>query len=250
MYVLPWRHRFARRSCQYKLDSRLPTFNLERALMVVVAVVVVMMMMVMRCLSQSKVSRGWGGSFEEKVSLKEHHRPISGLECVLKIDSGYSTIRAFARRVELEVELANLCGKSFCCLFDGVGSFGNCCNGVFSLLAGLYDDWCIHGCIKTMTSSNNQYLGLSKYYKYDGILVRFFFKKYIYIYFFGVCGLGLVASKHVLVTICAIPLAFDNVGMSVCALSKQTNKQTNKGGWGLLAFVFAVTLVPRSATLG
>ena len=178
--------------------------------------------MVMRCLSQSKVSRGWGGgSFEEKVSLKEHHRPISGLECVLKIDSGYSTIRAFARRVELEVELANLCGKSFCCLFDGVGSFGNRCNGIFSLLASLYDDWCIHGCIKTMTSSNNQYLGLSKY---DRILVRFFF---------GGCGLGLVASKHVLVTICAIPLAFDNVGMSVCALSKQTNKQkTNKGGWG------------------
>lgn len=44
MYVLPWRHRFAWRSCQYKLDSRLPTFNLERALMVVVAVVVMMML--------------------------------------------------------------------------------------------------------------------------------------------------------------------------------------------------------------
>ena len=118
----------------------------------------------------------------------------------------------------MEVELANLCGKSFCCLFDGVGSFGNRCNGVFSLLASLYDDWCIHGCIKTMTSSNNQYLGLSKY---DRILVRFFL---------GGCGLGLVASKHVLVTICAIPLAFDNVGMSVCALSKQTNKQTKGDG--------------------
>lgn len=135
---------------------------------------------------------GGGGSFEEKVSLKEHHRPISGLECVLKIDSGYSTIRAFARRVELEVELANLCGKSFCCLFDGVGSFGNRCNGVFSLLAGLYDDWCIHGCIKRMMSSNNQYLGLSKLLNtMVSSLVRYFL---IVLFFFG--GVDWGSSPH------------------------------------------------------